>query len=125
MAEDRSYPQDLYDALDTALDDPYLARLAASASKAADAEDAMDPYAVATHPPLATRLAAVLERSGGDWDPDRPVPIRTREALDQWCVQELLGTDDPAEGMRPVRVLDFAPERFDAPVDEAYAPAGG
>lgn len=117
LAEDGSYPQDLYDALDAALDDPYLARLAASASKAADAEDAMDPYAVATHPPVATRVAAVPERSGGDWDPDRPVPIRTREALDQWCIQELVGPD---EGMRPVRVLDFAPEHFDAPVDEAY-----
>lgn len=123
LAEDGSYPQDLYDALDAALDDPYLARVAASASKAADAEDAMDPYAVATHPPVATRVAAVPERSGGDWDPDRPVPIRTREALDQWCVQELVdvGPDDPAEEMRPVRVLDCAPERFDAPVDEAYA----
>ena len=60
------------------------------------------------------------ERSGGDWDPDSPVPIRTREALDQWCVQELVGPDDPAEEMRPVRVLDFPPEHFDAPVDEAY-----
>jgi len=122
LAEDGSYPQDLYDALDAALDDPYLARRAACASKAADAEDAMDPSGVATHPPMATRLVAVPERSGGDWDPDRPVPILTREALDQWCVQELVdvGPDDPAEGMRPVRVLDFAPERFDAPVDEAY-----
>jgi hypothetical protein len=120
LAEDDSYPQDLYDALDVALDDPWVVRLAASAAAAADAEDTMDPVAVSTHPPVATRVAAVPAHSGGSWDADRPVPIRTREALDKWCVQELVGPDDPADGMRPVRVLDCAPERFDEPVEEAY-----
>lgn len=120
LTEDGSYPQDLYDALDAALDDPHVVRRAAAASEAFDAADAMDPYAVATHPPLATRVAALPQRSDGGWDTSGPVPMRERGALDQWCVRALVGPDEPPEELRPVRVLDCLPERFDIPVAQAY-----
>lgn len=119
LAEDNSYPQDLYDALDVALDDPHLARLASSRAEAADAVEALDPYALSSHPPLAIRVASAPERPGGDWDADGPVRTREGESLDLWCVQELVGPDEPEE-LRPVRVLDCQPERFDVPVAEAY-----
>jgi Zn-dependent protease with chaperone function len=121
LADDGSYPQDLYDALDAAMGDAHAARLVAAAAQAADDADGLDPYGISTHPPLATRVAAIPERPQGDWDPNKPVPMRDGEAVDRWCVQELVGSEDPSNELRPVRVLDCAPERFDVPVGEANA----
>jgi len=121
LADDGSYPQDLYDALDAAMGDAHVARLVAAASQAADEADTLDPYGISTHPPLNTRVAAVPERPQSDWDPNQPVPVHDGEAVDRWCVQELVGSEDPSDELRPVRVLDCAPERFDVPVGEANA----
>jgi len=121
LAEDKSYPQDLYDALDTARGDTHVVTLIAAESLAADAAEALDNYGISTHPPRATRMAAIPERPGGGWDASGPLRLRNADALDLWCVQELAGSEDPSEGLRPVRVLDCPPERFDVPVGEAYS----
>lgn len=44
---DGTYPQDFYDALDTAMRDPHVVR---SAARAVAEHDALDPYATAGHP---------------------------------------------------------------------------
>jgi Zn-dependent protease with chaperone function len=119
LAEDDCYPQDLYDALDVALDDPCLARQMASTFEAMEAAEALHPYAFSSHPSLAARVAAVPELPGGDWDASGPVRIREGAVLDQWCVQTLVGPEEPGQ-LRPVRVLDCEPERFDLPADKAY-----
>jgi hypothetical protein len=54
-------------------------------------------------------------------DPNEPVPMRDGDAVDRWCVQEFVGTEDQSERLRPVRVLECAPERLDVPVGEANA----
>lgn len=119
LADDGCYPQDFYEALDAAMGDAYVARLAAAAAQAADDADEQDPYGISSHPPLATRVAAIPQRTQGDWDPNEPVPMRDGEAVDRWCVQELVGPEDASDELRPVRVLDCAPERFHTPVGEA------
>ena len=121
LADDGSYPQDLYDALDAAMGDAYAGRLVAAAAQAADDADELDPYGISSHPPRATRVAAIPERPEGGWDSREPVPMRDGEAVDRWCVHELVGPEDPSDELRPVRVLDCAPERFDVPVGEANA----
>jgi len=103
------------------LGDPHVAQRAAAMSQAADDADALDPYGVSTHPPRATRVAALPERSRGEWDPSGPLRLRNPDALDQWCVRELVGSGRRSEQLRPVRVLDCSPEQFDPPFDQARA----
>ncbi|HEY8721734.1 M48 family metalloprotease [Pengzhenrongella sp.] len=117
LAEAGEYPDDLFDAIETALADPFVARQAA----ADRILETPDPFALESHPPLLIRLAAVPERSRGPWDPTAPIRLRDAEVLDRWCVRELLLPKDSAdEQLRPVRVLDCAPERFGASADEAF-----
>jgi hypothetical protein len=101
--------------------DAYSARVVAAATQAAEDADELDPYGTSSHPPPATRMAAIPERPQGHWDTSQPVPIRDVEAVDRWCVRELAGTEDQSDELRPVRVLDCPPERFDVPVGEANA----
>ncbi|MFI6243176.1 hypothetical protein ACIBEF_25200 [Micromonospora sp. NPDC050795] len=115
LGEDGDYPEDLYEALDAALADPYVApRLAAAA---ADDED--DPMAIAIEPPLAVRLAALPEHLGHGWDASSPVPLRDADTLERRCVRDLVTAHDVPGEPRPVRLLDLAPERFEASTREA------
>jgi hypothetical protein len=116
LEDDGAYPEDLYDALEVALRDPHVARRVATI---AAREDLLDPYTSASHPPRGRRLAALPDGVGAGWDDTRPVAVRGADAIDHWCVMELVGPDDDRHGLRPARVLDSAPERFDVPADEA------
>ncbi|WP_264924853.1 M48 family metalloprotease [Streptomyces sp. A012304] len=117
LAEKDQYPEDFYDALDTALGDPHVLRRAVRA--AAD-EDALDPYAAADHPPFDRRTAALPSHTGAPYGA-APVPLRTAAAVERWCVRQLCGTDwerpegEPDErvgDLRPVRLLDLPAERL-------------
>jgi hypothetical protein len=61
LLRDGAYPEDLYDALAAACDDPVIARRATAVTAADERVDAL-----ASHPPLTRRLAAL------------PVPRRGR-----------------------------------------------
>ncbi|MFJ8580082.1 hypothetical protein [Micromonospora sp. NPDC093277] len=116
LDEDGAYPEDLYEALDALLADPYVApRLAAAA-----ADDDL-PMAIALAPPLAVRLAALPEHPGLGWDAGAPVPLRDADGLRRWCVRELVSSEDGPDGLRPVRLLDLEPERFEVGLREAAA----
>ncbi|MFD2762630.1 M48 family metallopeptidase [Micromonospora eburnea] len=113
LGEDGDYPEDLYEALDAALADRYVApRMAAAA-----AEDV--PMAIAIAPPLAVRLAALPEHPAPGWDTGAPVPLRDADALRRWCVRELVGSEDGPDELRPARLLDFPAERLEAGLREA------
>ncbi len=133
LAEDGCYPEDLYDALDAALDDPHVVRRTVAA--VAD-DEAVDPYSAASHPPLPIRRAALPEGVGAGRDDSRPVPLRQADDVQRWCLRELCptGGEDPEMGkgdsedgleeigagrerLRPAHVLDTSPERFDSIVD--------
>ncbi|MBI1759026.1 MAG: M48 family metalloprotease [Actinobacteria bacterium] len=136
LDEHGDYPEDLYAALDVALEDPYVARRIAEAIVE---EERLDAYHAASHPPLGVRVAALPDRAGGSWDGARPVPLRAADALESWCVRELVGAelvgaelvgvdvagadvpgaDVPGVRSRPVRVQDLAPERLDLPPERA------
>lgn len=106
LAEDDSYPEDFYAAFDAVLRDPHVARRSARL-----ASEAADPYGLASHPPIARRLAALPD--AGDEGPDgtEPVTLYGTEALERWCVRELAGlrghdgAGDPPGAPRPVRLL--------------------
>jgi Zn-dependent protease with chaperone function len=116
MEEDGAYPEDLYDALEVALRDPHVApRVAALAAE----QDMLDPYGVASHPPVGQRLAALPDHAGPDWDETRPVSLRGSDTIEQWCLKELVDSDGNRNGLHPARVLAIAPERLDAPAAEA------
>ncbi|NNN36256.1 M48 family metalloprotease [Streptomyces sp. S3(2020)] len=113
---DGSYPQDFYDALDTAVRDPHVDR---SAARAVAEHDALDPYATAGHPPLADRLAALPDADAVTAYRDEPLPLRTGPALEQWCVGQLAeqgrarrGRRDRHTAPRPTRLLALPPDRL-------------
>ncbi|MER6952846.1 M48 family metalloprotease [Streptomyces sp. NPDC000618] len=113
LAEEDAWPVDLYDALDTAVSDPYVARRAA---RAAAEEDAMDPYAAADHPPLDRRVAALPAHSGTPYG-DAPLALRTGAAVTAWCDRQLAGLDwqpepEPGDELDRVRVLDLPADRL-------------
>ncbi|MBE8474463.1 M48 family metallopeptidase [Streptomyces justiciae] len=58
LAQNGTYPQDFYAALDTATQDPHVAVRAAGV---AAEREAADPYATADHPPITARLTALAE----------------------------------------------------------------
>ncbi|MEU2615716.1 M48 family metalloprotease [Micromonospora sp. NPDC007271] len=117
LGEDGAYPDDLYEALDAALGDPHVARRMAAAAE----RDEVDPMAAASHPPPAIRLAALPEHPGFGWDDSRPVALRDADALRRRCVRDLVGSEADPDDLRPVRVLDAAPERFEGALREAGA----
>ncbi|MFI5795406.1 hypothetical protein [Streptomyces sp. NPDC051677] len=114
LAEEDAWPEDFYDALDTALSDPHVARRAA---RAAAEEDAVDAYATADHPPLDHRAAALPAHAESPYG-TAPLALRTGAAVEAWCVRELTGRDwDPDDGPRdgeasPVRLLDLPHSRL-------------
>ncbi|WP_329220263.1 M48 family metalloprotease [Streptomyces sp. NBC_01485] len=114
LADEDTWPEDFYDALDAALSDPHVARRAA---RAAAEEDAVDPYATADHPPLDHRVAALPTHTGTPYG-TAPLTLRTAAAVEAWCVGELNRLDwDPEEGPRedevsPVRLLDMPHSRL-------------
>jgi Zn-dependent protease with chaperone function len=112
LLRDGAYPADLYDALAAALDDPVIARRAAAVTAADERLDAL-----ASHPPLTRRLAALPVHGGPATGGLHPIPLRDRGAIDRWCALDLAGP--VAERLRPARILDLPPERFDLPVAEA------
>ncbi|MBY8875874.1 hypothetical protein K7640_29005 [Micromonospora sp. PLK6-60] len=112
LGEDGSYPEDLYEALDAAIDDPHVA-----ARLTAVANDENDPMAIEVEPPLGVRLAALPEHLGYGWDATAPVALRDADALRRWCVREVTGS----AGRRPVRLLDLPPERFEANLEDDAA----
>ncbi|MFI6784818.1 M48 family metallopeptidase [Micromonospora sp. NPDC050276] len=113
LGEDGDFPEDLYEALDAALADPHVAsRLAADA-------DENPPMAAAIEPPLAARLAALPEHLGVGWDTSASVALRQLDSLRRRCVRDLVSSEEAAGELRPVRLLDIAPERFEASLREA------
>jgi Zn-dependent protease with chaperone function len=141
LAQDGSYPQDFYDAFDVALRDPHVIRRSA---RACAEDDALDPYAVADHPPLAQRLAALPHVDASTPYGAAPLALRTAAAVERWCVKQLADLDgqappdsgpgrkqaaqdgrrpDPGKGgrpdaLRPARLLDLDPDRLSELVDE-------
>ncbi|MCX4764397.1 M48 family metalloprotease [Streptomyces sp. NBC_01275] len=108
LAEEDAYPEDFYDAVDTALADPHVVRRTARAAAQAEA---VDPYATADHPPLEDRVAALPPHSVAPYG-TAPLTLRTAAAVEAWCVRRLAGLDwepanEPGEDVRPVRVLDL------------------
>ena len=112
LLRDGAYPEDLYDALAAACDDPVIARRAAAVTAADERVDAL-----ASHPPLTRRLAALpVPREAAAGAP-HPVVLRDPAAIDRWCALDLAGPG--GERLRPGRILDTPPEWFDLPVAEA------
>ncbi|KUL46182.1 hypothetical protein [Streptomyces regalis] len=127
LMEDGTYPEDFYDALDTALHDPLVVR---RATRAAEEEDTLDPYTAEDHPPVADRIAALptgVEPSTAYGT--EPLVLRTGDLVEGWCVAELAGVEagakgttdtgsegarhgDPYDDPRPVRLLTMAPDRL-------------
>jgi Zn-dependent protease with chaperone function len=116
LEKENSYPEDLYDALAVALQDPHVTRLLAAIALE---EDLLDPYGVASHPRLAQRLAALPTHAGVGLDETRPVALRNVDIIERWCLKELFYPDGDHDGPRPARVLAGAAERFDASAEEA------
>ncbi|MFD9001282.1 M48 family metalloprotease [Streptomyces sp. NPDC059582] len=108
-AEKDMYPEDFYDALDTALRDPLVAHHTARAAAADEEEAALDPYAMEGHPPTAERIAALpADVEASSPYGDAPVVLRTAESLESWCVKEIAEVEDAAvDNCRPVRLLDL------------------
>ncbi|WP_141309669.1 hypothetical protein [Streptomyces spinoverrucosus] len=118
LTEEDTYPVDFYDALETAVRDPYVA---ARAARGVAEEDAVAPYATADHPPAEQRLAAlppdaVAAAAYGA----EPVTLRAAASIERWCLGGLAGLDDPDldDDPRPVRLLDMAPDQLHALGDE-------
>ncbi|WP_405732650.1 M48 family metallopeptidase [Streptomyces sp. NBC_00028] len=130
LARDDSYPQDFYDALDTAAGDPYVARRAA---RVAAELEAVDPYSTADHPPVAARLTALPDTDPATATPygEEPIPLRTAEALERWCVEQLLahptarGRGRRPRGKkatrppRPLSLLSLTDDRLHELLDDA------
>ncbi|KUN84479.1 M48 family metallopeptidase [Streptomyces griseoruber] len=105
LAERDAWPEDFYDALETALADPHVAHRAALA--AAD-EDTIDPYAAADHPPEPVRLAALPALPGTGTYGGSPVPLRNAAEITRWCVHRLALQDGEDENdVEAVRLLDL------------------
>ncbi|WP_460068628.1 M48 family metallopeptidase [Streptomyces sp. YKOK-I1] len=110
LAERDAWPEDFYDALDTALADPHVAHRAALA--AAD-EDAIDPYAAADHPPEPVRLAALPVLPGTGTYGGTPVPLRDAAEIARWCVHRLALQDgEDEDDVEAVRLLDLPAEEL-------------
>ncbi|GHF85470.1 M48 family metalloprotease [Streptomyces griseosporeus] len=113
LAEEDAFPEDFYDALDAALADPHVV---ARAARTAAADDAVDPYASAGHPPFARRIEALADapEAAGTYG-TAPLPLRTSAALARWCVRELAELEEveviDGEAAR-VRLLDLPDDRL-------------
>lgn len=117
LDEENAYPADFYEAFDAAFEDPYVARRAA---RVAAESDALDPYAAASHPPFARRVAALPDCGGEGSYGDGPVPLRGTKEIERWCAAALAGLDG-ADNLKPVRILATDPERYFRPAGEDLA----
>jgi Zn-dependent protease with chaperone function len=118
LDEENAYPADFYEAFDAAFEDPYVARRAA---RVAAESDALDPYAAASHPPFAQRVAALPDSGGeGSYGGDGPVPLRGAKEIERWCAAALAGLDG-TDDLKPVRILATDPERYFRPAEEDLA----
>ncbi|MFD5473514.1 M48 family metallopeptidase [Streptomyces sp. NPDC127105] len=155
LVEEGSYPVDLYEAFDLALQDPLVR---ARAAREDAEEEALDVYATATHPPTAVRTAALPHTGTGTGTGtststststsaaygSAPLVLRDAEVVVEWCVQRLACADGPGgtlqagggggalrpEDLKPVRLLQLDADRFRLPADgghraEALAAATG
>ncbi|WP_089156867.1 hypothetical protein [Micromonospora sp. NBS 11-29] len=111
LGED-GYPEDLYDALDAALADPYVA------SRVGTIDDDDDPMSAAVEPPLGIRLTELPDHPAYGWEETAPVPLHNADTLTRWCVRDLTGADEPRSD---VRLLDLPPGRLDARLRETAA----
>ncbi|MFI2431197.1 M48 family metallopeptidase [Streptomyces sp. NPDC018693] len=131
LEEDGAYPVDFYDALDTALRDPYVVRLAA---REAAEDERIDPYGSDSHPPTDVRVAALPDAVPPADRPFRDVPLRLEHgaAIERWCVARLVEPEGPASlaaagddpkvepgALRPVRLLELDPDRLRTLIDRA------
>lgn len=113
LVEEDAFPEDFYDALDAALADPHVV---ARATRTAAANDAVDPYASAGHPPFARRIEALADapEAAGTYS-TAPLPLRTGAALARWCVRELAELEEveviDGEATR-IRLLDLPDDRL-------------
>ncbi|ORT46916.1 hypothetical protein KBI5_22615 [Frankia sp. KB5] len=141
LAQQRTFPEDLYDALDEALDDPHVVRWVFAAILT---DETRDPWAAHARLPLQPRLAALAELPtstpartdiGDAASPGtkraeashcRPVggpaggPVRIHQAddLNRWAPRELL--PDSNQIVLPASVLEGPADLF-RPVEEARA----
>ncbi|MEU3344823.1 M48 family metallopeptidase [Streptomyces sp. NPDC006700] len=141
LAEDATYPVDLYEAFDLALQDPLVRKRAAREDAE---EEALDVYAMATHPPTAVRTAALPQTGTRTAYGSAPLVLRDAETVAEWCVRRLACADGPGgtlqapsadgalrpEDLKPVRLLQLDPEKLRLPADgghraEALAAATG
>ncbi|MFI9599631.1 M48 family metallopeptidase [Streptomyces sp. NPDC052043] len=130
LVEDGTYPVDLYEAFDLALQDPLVRNRAVHE----DAEDqALDVHAAAAHPASAVRLAALPHSGSHAGYGSAPLGLRDAEAVARWCVERLACADEPGgtlqegggvrgsalrpEDLKPVRLLELDPDRFRLPAD--------
>lgn len=118
--DENTYPEDFYDALDTALRDPLVARHMARVAAADQEEAALDPYAMEGHPPVAERIAALpADVEASPPYGDAPVVLRTAESVESWCVNEVAEMEGgSAADRRPVRLLDLPADRLHALGDD-------
>lgn len=108
-------PLDFYEALDLALADPLLQR---RARVFAGADDLLDPYCAADHPPREQRLAALaaLPPTAGGGFGSEPVRLHEAAAIAQWCVRELVeeAGEEPGQ-LEPENLLDMPSGRLPQP----------
>ncbi|MER5599501.1 M48 family metalloprotease [Streptomyces sp. NPDC002265] len=115
-AEEETYPEDLYAALESALAEPLVADRSVLSVTSEEEMAAASPYAVEDHPPLGHRIAALpADVEAATSYTGAPLALRTAESVERWCVRLLAGLEDtPADDMRPVRLLDLPDERLHA-----------
>ncbi|WP_405773034.1 M48 family metalloprotease [Streptomyces sp. NBC_01538] len=117
LAVNQTYPQDFYDAFDAALRDPLVRHRSA---RIAAEDDAIDPYAMADHPPLAERVSALPHAEGASAYSTEPLTLHRAAAIERWCVEQLAGLEGPLDGGAPETVGKTRPpsrnrDRYDPP----------
>lgn len=101
LARQRTFPEDLYDALDQALDDPHVVRWVFAAIRT---DEAGDRWATDARLPLRPRLAALT---------DRPAPTPASAEVGDPAVPGTVGAEAPGAGSpgrrpEPVGVTEAA-----------------
>ncbi len=141
LAQQRTFPKNLYDILDESLDDPHVVRWVFAGILT---DEIRDPWAAQTRLPLQPRLAALTESSAptppraeignaapprteraeaarcrpvsGPGEPaDRPVGIHQADDLNRWAPRNLLAGSDQV-ALVPTRVPNHPADLF-GPLD--------
>ena len=120
MLEAGEYPVDFYAALDEALRDPYVRRRLESELAFDELLHGPDE----SHPTTALRVAAMAAGAASSPFGVEPVLIRSREALDAWCIEQLLPFKDGTPRPMKVREADLDAYRTqDRPTRELLSAA--